>query len=222
MFPQRVDIFGWDSDDREYFLLDDNRLYRRKDPSYLEKSVQETVKVKPKANSKKAKAAARAGRRHSQRAAKENGTEEEENGEEASPKANGGPQEEGMEWELVALTLNEYNDFLESLQKSRDTNEKNLRARITREVLPIIERAEEEQKRKALKKEREQQILDKLSNVKRSSRVAAKQEREKEEQEALDAAQRKLAEEIEARKAIEKRQKIETVSPFFAFFKNDD
>ncbi len=141
----------------------------------------------------------------------ESGDEVEED--EASSKP---PEEDnglgGAKWELIAITLEEYNDFLESIRRSRDADEKTLSKRIRAEVLPVIEKAAEAQERRAARKQKEMENLQKLSTAKRSSRLAGKQEKQREEEEAA-AAERKRKEDIAmARREVEKQQKMEQVS----------
>ena len=112
----------------------------------------------------------------------------------------------GRKWECLAVTLTEYQDFLESIRKSRDADEKALFKRITDEVLPVIEKAEEDQQRKQARREKELMNLQKLATAKRSSRLAGKQEREREEQEAAEA-ERKRKTELAAAKQNQERQK---------------
>jgi hypothetical protein len=57
-FTQRIEEIGYDKHERLYFVLDDNRLYRRTDSAPLSLPA-----PKPKANSKKGRAAARASKR---------------------------------------------------------------------------------------------------------------------------------------------------------------
>ena len=54
----RVEPFGWDSEDRTYIILDDNRLYRTTEPP-----PPPPPKAKPKKNSQKARASLRASKR---------------------------------------------------------------------------------------------------------------------------------------------------------------
>ncbi|KAL2048982.1 hypothetical protein ABVK25_010734 [Lepraria finkii] len=115
----------------------------------------------------------------------------------------------GRKWECIAVTLTEYQDFLESIKKSRDADEKYLHKRVTEEVLPIIEKSEESRLRKKQKQERELINMQKLATAKRSSRLEAKQEREREEREAAEAEQKKKTDLLAAKQDQEKQRKME-------------
>lgn len=121
---------------------------------------------------------------------------------EPSPNAGFGDRK----WECIAVTLTEYQEFLESMRKSRDPEEKALFRRISDDVLPVIEKAEEAQLRRQQKRERELNSLQKLATAKRSSRLADKQEREREEQAAAEAERKRKAD-LVAAKEDQRRQK---------------
>lgn len=115
----------------------------------------------------------------------------------------------GRKWECIAISLAQYQDFLISIEKSKDEDERALHARITTEVLPVIEKAEEAQLRRIARKEKELMNLQKLATAKRSSRLASKMEKEREEQEALEAERRRKADLLEAKKDQERQKKME-------------
>ena len=115
----------------------------------------------------------------------------------------------GMKWECIAITLAQYREFLGTIEKSKDEDEKDLHARIVKEVLPVIEKAEESQLRKMARKEKELLNMQKLATAKRSSRLASKMEKEREEQEALEAERRRKADLLEAKKDQERQKKME-------------
>ena len=198
---------GWDRHDRTYYILDDNRLYRRTEPAPPPQAA-----AKPKANSKKAKAAARASKR--QRLSEVvNDADGEESGASVPPETEVDDDGfGGATWECMAVTLEDFLIIRNKLQGVRDPNEKVLRERLLNEVLPVIEKAAEEQKRKALKREKELLNLEKLAGAKRSSRLAGKQQREKEEADAAEAERKRLADIAMAKKEEEKMQKRELVS----------
>ncbi|KAI9891195.1 MAG: hypothetical protein M1814_003038 [Vezdaea aestivalis] len=208
----RMELYGWDAQDREYFLLDDNRLYRQTEAISQVAREPSPPPWKPKANTKKAKAARRASRRLERLAANQLNSDTQSNeaddakSNEPSPKK---ARTDELSWECVAVTLEQYKDILDSLKKTRDPNEKKLRARIVEDVLPQIEKAEEEQKRKAAKHEKEMINLQKIAGAKRSGRLAAKQDREKAEEEALQEAKAKEAEQVMARKEEQRARKLE-------------
>lgn len=115
----------------------------------------------------------------------------------------------GMKWELVAITLDEYNAFLDTIRRSRDPNEKVLRSRITADVLPIIEKRAEQLRQKEARRLRELDNLQKLASAKRSSRLAHKAEARK-EQEEVEAAERKRVADLEmAKKEQEKQRRLD-------------
>lgn len=207
---QRIEPYGWDAQDRTYFILDDNRLYRRTDPPPAPPPV-----AKPKKNSKKGRAARRASKRQKVteqvesegEQADEAQLEEKESGNETAH-----PEDDsfgGMVWECVAVTLDEYNTFLATIEKSRDPNEKVLRKQIVDEVLPILEKQEESRKRKQAQKERELLNLEKLATAKRSSRIAGRMEQKHHEEEQREAERKKALELSMAKKEQEKWQKLE-------------
>ncbi|MCJ1478974.1 hypothetical protein MMC13_007658 [Lambiella insularis] len=210
----RIEELGYDRQERLYFVLDDNRLYRRTDPAIPEPPAPKP-KAKPKAKSKAGKAAARASKRRK--------TTEEgepagitENGEEADTeiiKADENGQEDdgfgGRKWECLAVTLPEYQAFLETIQKSRDPDEKALHSRLTKEVMPVIEKLEEDRQKKIARRQKELMNLEKLATAKRSSRLASKQEREREEQEALAAERRRQADLVAAKKDVERQKQMD-------------
>ncbi|XMA11366.1 hypothetical protein WAI453_004157 [Rhynchosporium graminicola] len=202
----RIEPFGWDADDRTYFVLDDNRLYRRTDPPPPPPQA-----AKPKKNSKKSKASRRASKRRRVSEAIES---EAEPVDEAEAEDNDHVVKEddgfgGMVWECIAVSLDEFNTFIGTMDKTRDGNEKILKKRIIDDVLPLLEKQEESRKRKQLQKERELLNLEKLATAKRSSRIAGKMELQKHEEEEREAERKKAAEIAMAKKEQEKWQKLE-------------
>lgn len=193
-FLQRIEPYGWDRHDRTYFVLDDNRLYR----------LTEAPPPKPKRNTKKARAAQRASKRRrvSAGAGSDAGDEASEAGAPAEPEDDGLG---GMKWECVAVTLDEVRQFLSTIQKSKDPNEKVLRDQIQDHLVPILEKQEESRKRKQQQRERELLNLEKLAHAKRSSRIASRLERQRLEEQAREE-ERKRREEEEARRKEELRR----------------
>jgi hypothetical protein len=203
---------GFDRDLRSYFLLDDNRLYRRTEPP-----IPPVPKAKPKANSLKAQAARR--RASKRRRVEDSSTPEvkdeddktltdevEEKSVEAVPQHT--DTFGGFKWELVAITLSQYQEFIASL-KIKDPNEKLLHRALQETVIPVIEKAEESQRRKIERKERELLNLQKLAGAKRSSRLADKQDRERQEREAVETDQKRAADLAAAHKEQERQQRME-------------
>ncbi|RDW89086.1 hypothetical protein BP6252_01118 [Coleophoma cylindrospora] len=201
----RIEPFGWDSEDRTYLVLDDNRLYRRTDPPPAPPPT-----AKPKKNSKKAKAALRASKRRRVSAAVDSDAEP---GDDSILEEKGKNEDHdmlgGMKWECIAVSLEDFNNFLTTIEKSRDPNEKQLRKRISDEILPLLEKQEESRKRKALQKERELLNLEKLATAKRSSRIAGRQEQLRQEEEARETERKRQAELEMAKKEQEKWMKLE-------------
>ena len=115
----------------------------------------------------------------------------------------------GFKWECIAIKLAQYKDLIESLKKTRDPNEKILRDRLQDQVVPIIEKGEEAQRRKIDRKERELLNLQKLAGAKRSSRLADKQDRERQEAEAAEAERKRVADLAAAHRQQEQQEKME-------------
>lgn len=115
----------------------------------------------------------------------------------------------GRKWECIAVTLAEYKAFLEAIQKSRDADEKVLYNRLTKDVLPIIEKMEEDRQKKIARRQKELMNLEKLATAKRSSRIASKQDREREEREAREAEVKRHSDLIAARKDAERQKHME-------------
>ncbi|KAH6659905.1 hypothetical protein BKA67DRAFT_653112 [Truncatella angustata] len=207
----RIEPYGWDSEDREYFLLDDDRLYRRTDPP-------PTIPTwKPKKNSKKAKAAARAAKRRrvSRSTAADADAEDAEDGPASDVEEVSAVEDEqddgfgGAKWECIAVSLDQVRAFLNTIRKTRDENEKILRDRIEDGLVPILEKHEESRKRKLLARERELLSLEKMAHAKRSSRLAGRAERQKHDEEERQEEERRRQEEAASRKEEQLRIKRE-------------
>ncbi len=181
-------------------------MYRRTDPPPPPPPA-----PKPKANSKKGKAAARAAKRR-----KVSGVTSENGADSIEEDTTDGLQHHeaedglaGRKWECLAITLPQYKDFIETLRSTKDPDEKYLYKTLVDKVLPTIEKLEEAQQRKAARREREMLNLEKLATAKRSSRIASKIDKQKEEQEAAAAERRKHAELADALKDRERQKKME-------------
>lgn len=188
-------------------VLDDNRLYRKTEPP-----PPPAPKAAPKKNSKKARAAVRASKRRKVTMAdSEDVEDEQEEPEEVNADASAEMDNGlgGVKFECLAVTLEQLRDFLSSIQKSRDSNEKTLYKRITDDLLPILEREEESRKRKQEKRERELLALEKLASAKRSSRIAGRQEQQKQEEEAREEERKRQAALAQEKKQAEIRKKLE-------------
>ncbi|KAL1964650.1 hypothetical protein VTN77DRAFT_6676 [Rasamsonia byssochlamydoides] len=203
----RIEELGYDREDRLYYVLDDNRLYRRTDPP-----IPPPPPPKPKANTKKARAAARAAKRRKLAEEAEAAEAKEEEAEEKSVAPEQDSHEDtsgGIKWECIAVTLAEYQQFIDTIRNTKDPNEKILRDRLIHEVLPVIEKIEEAQQRKRQKQEKELLNMQLLATAKRSSRIADRLERERREREEAEAARRREAELAAARKEQERQRKLE-------------
>ncbi|KAJ9606853.1 hypothetical protein H2200_008863 [Cladophialophora chaetospira] len=214
----RVEEFGYDRDDRQYYLLDDNRFYRRTEPPL---PAAPKAKPKPKANSKKAIAARRreSKRRKLEESESASADVDEENEDNIEDTVIAQDEKKleswevdtfgGFKWECLCINLPDYQQFCESLKKSRDPNEKALRDRLMEEVIPIIEAAEERRRRKIERRERELMMMEKMVGAKRSSRLADKQDRERREAEQAEAEKKRRDDLAAARLEQEKQEKME-------------
>ena len=204
---QRIEPTGWDSRERTYFVLDDNRLYRVTEPPPPPPPA-----LKAKKNSKKFKAAQRASKRRKLSSSADPNVDEPANeANDALPLSGERDRYGGRKWELVALTLDQYRMFLDSIRKSKDADEKILYQSITENILPVVEKAEESLQRKVAKKQRESLALEKLTTAKRSSRIAGKMERQQEEEAAVEAEKRRHTEMVMAKKEQAKMKNMEEV-----------
>ncbi|KAI5299610.1 hypothetical protein KEM56_003099 [Ascosphaera pollenicola] len=191
----RIEEFGYDSEDRYYYVLDDNRLYRRTNPP-----ISASQPRRPKANSKRGRALARA--------AKKRKLEEASN--DVEPTEGEITADQGYRWECLAITLDQYQAFVGSLQGSDDPDEQVLRDRLIEHVIPIIEKQEEAHQRKLKQRERELSNMERLAHAKRSSRIAMKQEQERlkmemeEERRAQEAERQKQVKQEELQRKLEK------------------
>ncbi|RHZ74681.1 hypothetical protein CDV55_108193 [Aspergillus turcosus] len=197
---QRIEELGYDREGRYYYVLDDNRLYRRTDPDI---PPPKPTKSKPKSRSR----ASRASKRRKVSGA----VPIEEFGEDTDNVDDGAAKDpfESMKWECIAITLEDYNRFLDQIRKTKDPDEKILRDRIVEQVLPVIEREEEALQRKRAKREKELLNMQLLAGAKRSGRLAQKAERERQEREAAEAARKYEADLAAARKEEERLSKME-------------
>ncbi|KAJ5086614.1 hypothetical protein NUU61_007921 [Penicillium alfredii] len=197
----RVEEFGYDREGRLYYVLDDNRLYRRTDPPI---PAPQRPKKKPKSRSSRA---SRTSKRTSGAVAAEEDSGEEKEANNGT--ANAFSSEEPFKWECLAVTLTDYQEFLDTIRKSKDADEKILRDQIEEHVLPLLEKAEEAQQRKRLKREKELLNMQLIAGAKRSSRLAAKEEKERADREAFEAARKRESDLAEARREQAKHQQLE-------------
>ncbi|THC90887.1 hypothetical protein EYZ11_009652 [Aspergillus tanneri] len=198
----RIEEVGYDREGRYYYILDDNRLYRRTDPP-----IPPPKPAKSKTKKKSARAVRASKRRKVSGVVPDNeSSDENENG--FASNVDRDPFHD-MQWECIAITLSDYRQFLDSIRKTKDADEKILRDRIEEQVMPVIEREEEAQQRQKAKREKELFNLQLLAGAKRSSRIAGKAEKERHEREMAEAERKKEAELAAARKMEEKKNKME-------------
>ncbi|KAK5987705.1 hypothetical protein PT974_11837 [Cladobotryum mycophilum] len=200
----RIEPYGWDNEDRTYYVLDDNRVYRLSQPP-----------PKPSQRPTKSKSYS-SGRRSSKRrrnSLARNHHTNNEDGERSDDELESGTYVEneglgGMAWECVAVTLPEVQSLLGTMARTRDENEKVLRKQLEVHLVPILEKQEEARKRRELQRERELLNLAKMANAKRSSRIANKIEQQKlEDKVKTERQQKEVAEET---KRHEEKIRMET------------
>lgn len=178
-------------------MLDDNRVYRLTEAP-------PTVQTQPK----KKKSIQQYGKRSSKRRRTDRGSQEVAA---TSADPNDDARDEnvqeglgGMKWECIAISLEQVQSLLEEFRKTRDENERILRQQLEDHLLPILEKQEENRKRRVLQRDRDLANLAKMANAKRSSRIATKVEQQKQEEKFKE-------EQHELRKAEEARIKEERV-----------
>jgi hypothetical protein len=199
---------GWDADDRLLFVLDDNRMYRRTDAP----PPPEPKKAKAKPKSKKSRGSRASKRQKVSTPEPEEQVEEDETLLDQQPEEAEDDGFGGMKWECICVTLEDYREYLSSIRKSRDANEKILYKRLEEEVMPVMEGLAEEQAKKEARKMRELENMQKLATAKRSSRISSRLEKQKEVDE-VEAAERRRQSELSLAKAEqEKQKKLEEVS----------
>jgi hypothetical protein len=231
----RMEPLGWDKDDRAYFVLDDNRLYRRADVPVPPSAPK--AKAKPqnrrKSKAKTPKKTPTRGTRQSKRRRVEEADDDDSSGLSEPPEedvdddvamtkddladevAEDDEPSYGFTsrtWSCIAVTLEEYQDFQASIFRSRDPNEKQLHARIEEHVIPVIEKRAEAIRQKQLKKLRELENLQKMATAKRSSRIADKADRERQERDEREAEEKRRLDLKMALAEQERQRKIEEVS----------
>ncbi|KAI4686252.1 hypothetical protein J4E81_008603 [Alternaria sp. BMP 2799] len=199
----RMEPTGWDSQERSLFVLDDNRMYRMTDPPPPPEPTKAKAKSKPKP--KKSRGSRASKRQKASTPEPEEAEQEEQATEEQQP------QEiddglGGKKWECICVTLEDYQEYMSSIRKSRDPNEKVLYKRLQEDVMPVMEGLAEEQAKKQARKMKELENMQKLATAKRSSRISSRLEKQKEVEEA-EAAERKRQEELAMAKAEQEKQK---------------
>jgi hypothetical protein len=202
-----MEPFGWDSEDRTYFVFDDDRLYRRTDPPPPPPT---PSKSKPKAKAKKSRGT-RGSKRRKLSTPEPELVEEQED--ETVVETQGAEDDGfgGMKWECLCVTMADYQEFMEGIRRSRDPNEKAMYQSLQEDVLPIIERKVEEQQREEVRRQKELEIATKLASAKRSSRISARMDERRKEEEAAEAERKSIADLEMAKKEQERQRKMEEV-----------
>ncbi|KAI4686472.1 uncharacterized protein J4E84_005752 [Alternaria hordeiaustralica] len=198
----RMEPTGWDSQERSLFVLDDNRMYRMTDPPPPPEPTK--AKAKSKAKPKKSRGSRASKRQKASTPEPEEAEEEEQANDEQQPQEDDGLG--GKKWECICVTLEDYQEYMSSIRKSRDPNEKVLYKRLQEDVMPVMEGLAEEQAKKQARKMKELENMQKLATAKRSSRISSRLEKQKEVEEA-EAAERKRQEELAMAKAEQEKQK---------------
>jgi hypothetical protein len=165
-----------------------------------------------KKNTKKARAAARASKRRRVSEKAEDSGNEDDPSDTVHNAAKDDGESDGTKWECVAVTLSDYQDFLATIRRSRDANEKAMYQYITEEVLPVLETVEESKRKEAARKEKELMNMERLAMAKRSSRIASKLEHQRQAEEAAEAERKRQAELAMARKEQDRLKKLEDVN----------
>jgi hypothetical protein len=189
LIEQRVDPVGYDADGNVYYLLDDNRLYYRDVPVIPEEKF-----PKRKFRGKKRKRGARR-------------IESEEP--EEVPATNGVEENEDSTWHVHCITMEDYENFLSRLKKSRDLDEKALYRHLHDNVLPTLIEEEEERARQRALKEQEYLKEQAYAARKRSTRLVQKEEDRKVMQERETELQKTRAAEEEQRLDEQRVKKLE-------------
>ncbi|KAK9464856.1 hypothetical protein V1512DRAFT_84647 [Lipomyces arxii] len=195
----RVDPVGWDSHDNTYFLLDDNRLYKRHDPP-------PPVAAKPKKQKRKSYSGTRRSKR---RRTTTTSTEDEEEDEQELFELDYATGSEDQRWGCVCATYSEWQEFFTSLGKiARDkskTHERAFYAFLRDEIMPVIEAIEQDRLKDEAAKLKEIEIMRQYENRKRSSRAEAMAERRRED-EAARAERERAEQERQQRKHDNRRR----------------
>lgn len=200
---QRIEPIGWDKDDRTYFVLDDNRVYRMTDPP--------PKPTTPKKKSKTAKYGSRSNKRRRVSGANgSDGTDQSIN--ESADASASTPDDDGLggiKWECLAVSLEEVQGLIASFHRTKDDNEKILRDQLQDHLLPILEKQEDSRRRKEQQREKELLNLAKMATAKRSSRIANKAEQQKQEEKTKEEDRIVHAQRAAARKEEQQRLKLE-------------
>ncbi|KAM0293100.1 hypothetical protein ACHAPQ_006520 [Fusarium lateritium] len=198
---QRIEPYGWDADDRTYFVLDDNRVYR------LTEAPVATRPTKPKKSRTSYGNRRSSKRRRSTLNPEEEPTETDQDAKDSVPDEDNGLG--GMTWECLAVTLEDVRSIVDSFRKTRDENEKILRDQLEEHLVPILEKQEQSRQRKELQRERELANAAKMANAKRSSRIAGKVEQQKHDEQIREGERHRREDEKSKRREELAQAKME-------------
>ncbi|CVK82860.1 related to nasopharyngeal carcinoma susceptibility protein LZ16 [Fusarium mangiferae] len=187
----RIEPYGWDADDRTYFVLDDNRVYRLTEPPMITKP----TKAKKSRSSYGSRRSSKR-RQITLNAEEVVGTDQEIK--EDTPLEDDGLG--GMTWECLAVTLDDVRSVVDGFRKSRDENEKILRNQLEKHLVPILEKQEQSRQRRELQRERELANAAKMANAKRSSRIAGRVEQQRQEEQIREEERHRKEEEASKRR----------------------
>ncbi|RGP72806.1 hypothetical protein FSPOR_2553 [Fusarium sporotrichioides] len=204
----RIEPYGWDANDRTYFVLDDNRIYR------LTEAPPTIKAARPKKPRVSYGSRRSSKRRRSNMNAEEEATETDQETKDEMPSEDDGLG--GMTWECLAVTLDDVRAVVNGFRKTRDENEKILRDQLEEHLVPILERQEQSRQRRELQRDRELANAAKMANAKRSSRIAGKIEqqrhdehlREEERQRREEEANRQREELAQTKKEKERNKRM--------------
>jgi hypothetical protein len=201
----RIDPYGWDSEGRTYFLLDDDRLYRQTDAP-----IPEPIRKKAKAPARGSRSSKR--RRLSRVVESTPEQTEDEAKEEVFDDVNDLEHEEnfeGRKWECIAISFDDFQSLIAGIKKSRDPDDRNLCKRLEAEIMPFLHKKEEERQRQEVRRLKELENLQKLATAKRSGRLASKAEQQRQYEQSQEVERKRLAELKMAQKEQEKQYQLE-------------
>jgi hypothetical protein len=188
------------------FVLDDFRLYRRTAPP----PPAPPSKAKSKAKSRKSKSIRASKRRKQSEPEPDQVPEHEDDTEIQTAEEVEDDGLGGMKWECICVTLEDYQEYMASIRRSKNPDEKDLYSRIEAQILPELARVAEEQAKREARKMKELEVLQKLATAKRSSRISAKLEKQKEIDEAEDAKRTRQVELVMAKAEQNKQRRRQT------------
>ncbi|KAG4301304.1 hypothetical protein PCK1_002614 [Pneumocystis canis] len=184
----RIDPIGYDSLGYTYYLLDDNRLYRRLD-------------ILPHSLSEKLHGNNNEYKRRKRRRIVDDDDIDSIDVLSADDKKSQNPQL--GHWENVCVTFNDWKNFVNSISHSKNRNEHTLYNYLQKNILPYLQENEDRREKERLIKERERLKAEAVVHRKKSTRIEQKKlMRLKEEEKRLE--QEQLAMLIEKKRREEK------------------